>query len=688
MPPPAFFNNYILELTKQAKSLEKGRAAETAERKTLVALIVTLALQTDLPVLGPNSTFPIKWFQDRNDLQALGRLASIHRHLRKEGKLHCAEGQSSFKVFASSAPQALFCLLSLSDSDVAVEDSNSDARRDADVDTHDHQTTSSSSSGMSLAELVCAIEPSLMDCKAAKFNPAALAAASNDKKDNGNRLRIQSCVLVDTIKELQDRKLVKVSSGIRYSLTAAGRATALSLQKLYYSPHRPLDTKYDPSKLYLIVDYRERGGFAHHLHDLVHLLQDLSSGYQVVVEELLEGDYRFCMGGQDLPLLIERKTWSDVAQTMRGGRWSGQQEKMAALADRSFKRSGDPVRLVYIVEGSKDGAELEGDKCKCGAGHVFGCIGPNQPTRKSCIEAVEKLKDCKFEVFKTRDIEHSAFVLEGFAKQVLNKYSSNRVAESPRSVAPPVLPSCSYSVSPTSGVLIINSSPLQAAVVPKRKHQDDELIVILTDDSGDEDFLLPLKTIKKAKSTPLFRSLSPQQSLVRFRSDLDAYYNSTKISWKGLWIPKEKSGAFGAFVAFDILRIQKNQLLVPQTDFRKTARRFCNPVSLGRGNPYHGTFDTFYQKAVLNVKERGNRPLACPLVLQPEKRIYKLSTSSAAFNNRTDQLIYSGSSLARLLHIKAHLIGFCKCHCRCDAVHYDTCQCKEDHEYLENLVPL
>ena len=76
-----------------------------------------------------------------------------------------------------------------------------------------------------------------------------------------------------------------------------------------------------------------------------------TSGHHSVVRELKIADYLFFVGGKLAPILIERKTAEDVANSLHDGRWERQQRSMRRA---QYVLGGGPERrcqISYIIEG-------------------------------------------------------------------------------------------------------------------------------------------------------------------------------------------------------------------------------------------------------------------------------------------------------------------------------------------------
>ena len=104
-----------------------------------------------------------------------------------------------------------------------------------------------------------------------------------------------------------------------------------------------------------MVDYREGGGPTKKLHSLCKGLDMRKVPY--LVTKLDIGDYAFVtMDTQKLlPIIIERKSIQDVAQSIWDGRWVSQKKRMYhGQYVFGFRNS----RLAYLIEGHANGQEL------------------------------------------------------------------------------------------------------------------------------------------------------------------------------------------------------------------------------------------------------------------------------------------------------------------------------------------
>lgn len=97
----------------------------------------------------------------------------------------------------------------------------------------------------------------------------------------------------------------------------------------------------------IVVDYRE--------HELISKSRDSS----IQVCNLPVGDISITKGDTIL-LLVERKTWSDLVASIKDGRFRQQK-------DRLREATGDPSKILFIIEGSKRSVPIGSNKMVDGA---------------------------------------------------------------------------------------------------------------------------------------------------------------------------------------------------------------------------------------------------------------------------------------------------------------------------------
>ncbi|KAH8083834.1 hypothetical protein JL720_8071 [Aureococcus anophagefferens] len=134
-----------------------------------------------------------------------------------------------------------------------------------------------------------------------------------------------------------------------------------------------------PDDVVVLVDEREGGGDAHHLPTIATFLKDEGVAYETRRLPTGFGDYAVARRRADLagdrvdgvyPMLLERKSAVDVADSLRDGRWAAARRD---AADRGPVPGG--AALVYVVEG--DPARHVHTACGCGCLGVGSCGNPN-----------------------------------------------------------------------------------------------------------------------------------------------------------------------------------------------------------------------------------------------------------------------------------------------------------------------
>jgi ERCC4-type nuclease len=139
-----------------------------------------------------------------------------------------------------------------------------------------------------------------------------------------------------------------------------------------------------------VVDHREGGGASKKLHALCQRLDMRKVPY--IVTKLDIGDYAFVsMDTQKLmPIIIERKSIQDVAQSIWDGRWTSQKRRMY---QGQYVFGFETCRLAYLIEGRADTQELTG-----------GAMGQTHfnVTRQKLDSELESLCQEGFEVITTK----------------------------------------------------------------------------------------------------------------------------------------------------------------------------------------------------------------------------------------------------------------------------------------------
>lgn len=115
----------------------------------------------------------------------------------------------------------------------------------------------------------------------------------------------------------------------------------------------------DPSfeGIVLVVDNREGGGTTKKLHTMCQGFDMRKVPY--IVTKLEIGDYAVVdiITGKLLPILIERKSIQDVAQSIWDGRWTSQKRRMY---HGQYVFGYEDCRLMYLIEGHANKQELTG----------------------------------------------------------------------------------------------------------------------------------------------------------------------------------------------------------------------------------------------------------------------------------------------------------------------------------------
>ena len=191
---------------------------------------------------------------------------------------------------------------------------------------------------------------------------AHVSAAGDKLKGCGCSAFQQMTTLQTLLLVEQKQRKAACTTGLVYRLSEAGRERAAQLRRYGEAGeaqplrhHRRIAAG-EAGVAVLLVDEREGGGQAHaKFHALCDALEREGARFETC--RLPEGDYlwveqRAGAGGgavqvRELPRLIERKAANDVAASLKDGRWSRQQARMAAHSARAH-RGG--ARLEYIIE--------------------------------------------------------------------------------------------------------------------------------------------------------------------------------------------------------------------------------------------------------------------------------------------------------------------------------------------------
>jgi ERCC4 domain len=101
------------------------------------------------------------------------------------------------------------------------------------------------------------------------------------------------------------------------------------------------------------------------------------------------GDYVFFSGNRLCPILVERKSIQDIAQSIHDGRWIRQKQRMY---HGQFVFGYDNSRIAFVVEGKAEAQQVTG-----------GYIGHRMfnVDRQRLDEEIENLEREGFEVLRT-----------------------------------------------------------------------------------------------------------------------------------------------------------------------------------------------------------------------------------------------------------------------------------------------
>mmetsp|Transcript_882 Transcript_882/g.1257 ORF Transcript_882/g.1257 Transcript_882/m.1257 type:complete len:839 (+) Transcript_882:72-2588(+) len=204
-----------------------------------------------------------------------------------------------------------------------------------------------------------------------------------------------------------------------FELTILGYNTAIWIQKRsfpslpghYRTSNLPqIELRYQG--ICLAVDKREGGGPKKKLHQMCNKLDTLKIPYLVCTLDI--GDYCFFADQKLLPVLIERKSIQDVAQSIYDGRWLSQKKRMY---HGQYVFGYKYCRMAYIIEGKKETQQLTG-----------GYVGERQfnVTSEKLDEEIANLQSEGFDVLRTQSSDHSMVELSRWAIQVLKDYQDEK----------------------------------------------------------------------------------------------------------------------------------------------------------------------------------------------------------------------------------------------------------------------
>ncbi|CAJ1953918.1 unnamed protein product [Cylindrotheca closterium] len=158
------------------------------------------------------------------------------------------------------------------------------------------------------------------------------------------------------------------------------------------------------SNLVLCMDFREGGGATRVLHQMCNDLDSIQLPY--FVASLSIGDYVFFHKDKLLPVLIERKSIEDLAQSIYDGRWQSQKKRM--YQGQHVFGYGNAI-LIYIVEGKQEHHLVTG-----------GFIGSTRfkISLERLNDEIEKLSHDGFEVLRTASPSSTLHELSKWAKTI------------------------------------------------------------------------------------------------------------------------------------------------------------------------------------------------------------------------------------------------------------------------------
>mmetsp|Transcript_9714 Transcript_9714/g.13737 ORF Transcript_9714/g.13737 Transcript_9714/m.13737 type:complete len:1135 (+) Transcript_9714:72-3476(+) len=216
------------------------------------------------------------------------------------------------------------------------------------------------------------------------------------------------------MKERKKKDLSK--SGIGYELLERGREKAKELKSMMNKGNHPpgplrqlashfVDEKF--GDVTMTMDYREGGGGSKSLHKMCDLLDEYKVPY--VVRDLKISDYVFFVGNKLAPILIERKSVDDVANSLADGRWERQQRNMRKA--QYILGNGDErkCQICYLIEGDASKRTVHGGN--------IGRVSWNQ-SLEDVESAIGKLPILGFSVMKSKSVMGSMNILSQVACDV------------------------------------------------------------------------------------------------------------------------------------------------------------------------------------------------------------------------------------------------------------------------------
>lgn len=158
------------------------------------------------------------------------------------------------------------------------------------------------------------------------------------------------------------------------------------------------------SNIVLCMDFREGGGGTRVLHQMCNDLDSIQLPY--FVASLSIGDYVFFHKDKLLPVLIERKSVEDLAQSIYDGRWQSQKKRMY---QGQYIFGYEKAILIYIVEGKQEHHLVTG-----------GFIGNTRfkISLERLNDEIAKLSQDGFEVLRTASPSGTLNELSKWAKKI------------------------------------------------------------------------------------------------------------------------------------------------------------------------------------------------------------------------------------------------------------------------------
>jgi hypothetical protein len=216
-----------------------------------------------------------------------------------------------------------------------------------------------------------------------------------------------------TVEEMAYMKKRKVDGRVHYQLTPLGFCKAGVISRRTFpnaiGHYRSSNLKSVLPKykgICLAVDLREGGagqaGSRKVLHEMCDKLDMKKIPY--ITTTLKIGDYCFFSGDLLCPILVERKSVQDVAQSIHDGRWQSQKRRMY---HGQFFFGYDNCRIAFIIEGKVEKQLVSN-----------GFIGSAKfkVPKERFDEEIANLKSEGFDVIRTPHRDHSMFDLARWAE--------------------------------------------------------------------------------------------------------------------------------------------------------------------------------------------------------------------------------------------------------------------------------